>query len=222
MQQPSIYLGSFEIAEPITTLTDILISGVCVYAYITLNQIQSRSRDIQYLRMFFVSMGVATFYGGVVGHALLPHLGFGWKVPGWIISMISVTFLERFSIECTKGLIPPQRQSLFLWINMLELLIFLFLVLSQMRFFWVQVHAGYGILLITGGFLTYVYAQTRQPYLLWFFAGIFWCMVSAIIFASHKGLGVWFNHIDISHVSMALGAYCFFLGGKNKAIWRSI
>ncbi len=215
--QPSIFIGRFELAEPVTVLTDVMVGMVCLYAYRQLKQQTKPLKELAYLRIFFVSMAAATIYGGVVGHGLMPHLSHGWKLPGWLISMISIGFLERTAIAYAQRHVSKRWRQFWLSLNWLELAIFVALVCITLNFKWVEVHAGYGILVVCGGFFGYAWLRFQKKTSLWFLGGVAMCVISAIVFSMQWGLGIWFNHLDVSHVWMALGAWCFYLGGMKVA-----
>ena len=64
-------------------------------AYLKLNALPQRSQVQGLFKYYFLSMSLATFLGGVLGHALLHYVPFYLKLPGWITSMLSVALLER-------------------------------------------------------------------------------------------------------------------------------
>src|ERR1043165_3568967 len=115
--QPSIYPFGIRIDEPIATVTDILVSAVCLYAFFKLTQKKLPGRSQWYFRYYFLLIGIATFLGGVIGHGFLYALSFPWKLPGWTISMLSVALIERSSIERAKPLIDPKVGRFFLILN---------------------------------------------------------------------------------------------------------
>ncbi|MFP4025592.1 MAG: DUF6962 family protein, partial [Thiohalospira sp.] len=66
-EQPSIFIHNIRIDEPVTTLTDLMVSAVCIYAFFKLNKIPLHNKVHLYLRYYFLSMGIATAIGGIVG-----------------------------------------------------------------------------------------------------------------------------------------------------------
>jgi hypothetical protein len=106
-RQPSVFIDGIRIDEPVTSITDILVSVVCFYSLFKLKEPSEDDlvRTVRYyFRRYFLLMGISTFYGGCIGHAFLYMLSFSWKLPGWLLSMISMNFLERAMIEYTKTL----------------------------------------------------------------------------------------------------------------------
>src|SRR5690606_39334043 len=65
-----LFLGSFELAEPIMVLTDLVVAAICFYAFYKLGRTGVASKIRLYLRIYFIGMGLATTFGGIVGHGL--------------------------------------------------------------------------------------------------------------------------------------------------------
>jgi uncharacterized membrane protein len=101
--QPSLYPFGIRIDEPMATITDVLVAFVCFYAYYQLTRKRLPGNSQLYLRYYFLLMGIATFLGGVIGHGFLYALSFPWKLPGWIIGIVSVALIERSSISHAKS-----------------------------------------------------------------------------------------------------------------------
>ena len=211
--QPSIEVWGIQIAEPITSITDVLIAVVCIWAYYKIKKTGSKKKEIQYLKIFFVSMSFATAFGGIIGHAFLHYLSFGWKLPAWLTSMISVAFLERSAIQYARNYIPKKLGTFFAYLNIIELITFIIITFSLLEFRWVEYHSAYGILFIVGGFSAYMFYSHRSKASLLFLIGVFFCVISAVVFTQGWGIDKWFNHMDVSHILMCVGAWAFCKGG---------
>lgn len=208
--QPSIYINAIRIDEPMTTLTDFLVSAVCLYAFFKLSQHSGKSRALTYLRMYFLLMALATFFGGLIGHAFLYAFGFAWKLPGWIISMISVAFIERSAIDYSRIYIKARTVNFFLIVNILELITIMSLTLSSLNFKWVEFHSGYGLLGVVLPFHLYIYLKTKDHGSLLMIVAVGIASIAALIFMTKFSLHTWFNYLDFSHVVMAIGAFVFY------------
>src|SRR5690606_20039098 len=97
--QPSIEVFGITIMEPMVTFTDLWITAVCVYALLRLRKLGKAGKVHRYLLWYFGLMALATFFGGLLGHAFQYAVGLPWKLPGWLISMLSVMAIERASIQ---------------------------------------------------------------------------------------------------------------------------
>ena len=210
--QPSLYLSGLRIDEPINTLTDLIVSAVCFYALIQLKKSGLSGRTQLYFRLYFLLLGTATLLGGIIGHGFLYAFSFAWKLPGWIVSMLSVAFLERSSIEHAKANIPPRVGKFFLVLNIVELLTIMSITIYTLNFEWVEFHSGYGLLAVVLPFHAYTYFKTRDKGSLTILYAVGIACIAALIFMNKLSLGKWFNYIDISHTLMAIAAYIFYRG----------
>ena len=217
--QPSIYLAGIRVDEPITTLTDLLVAAVCLYAFFQIRKIKQESKMRTYLQIYFFSMGLATVLGGLIGHGFLYALPYNdvltvspWKLPGWITSMVSIAMIERASIEYARQHIKPRIGRLFAWINIIELITFMVITFSTLNFFFVEVHSAYGLLIIVAGFNLYTYRKTKSNGSKLFLFAVGVSSISALVFMNEIGIHKWFNHYDISHCLMALSAWLFYKG----------
>lgn len=203
--------GSFVLHEPVTVLTDLLVTVVCWFAYFQLGKLPASRLGLLF-RMYFLTMGLATAYGGIIGHGFIVQLGFAWKVPGWVISMFSVALLERAAIFHAQPLLPQRVGKFFAWLNLVELISLLIIVLYTLNFFFVEAHAAYGMLVVVLSMEVYVFSKTKSTGSRLLIVAVGIAAVAALVhlteFAPHR----WFNHLDLSHVLMALAAWYFYKG----------
>lgn len=195
-----------------TTATDLLVSAVCFYAFYKLTKHAAPGRTQLFFRLYFLLMGIATFLGGLIGHGFLYALSFPWKLPGWIVSMLSVALIERSSIERAKPLIDPRVGRSFLVLNIIELLTIMTVTMTTLNFKWVEFHSGYGLLGVVLPFHAYTYFKTRDRGSLVIIIAVGIASCAALIFMNKISLHEWFNYLDISHIMMAIGAYVFYRG----------
>jgi hypothetical protein len=208
--QPSIYISGLRIDEPITTLTDFLVSVVCLYAFVKLRNHPVKTRTLFFLRYYFLLMCLATFFGGLIGHAFLYALGFAWKLPGWLISMVSVAFIERSAIEYARLHIKTFAGNFFSVLNIIELVTIITITMSTLNFKWVEFHAGYGLLGVVLPFHVYMFLKTKDKGSVLMVIAVIVASLAALIFMTKFTIHTWFNHLDFSHVVMAIGAYVFY------------
>lgn len=208
----SIDLLGVRVDEPVGVATDLLVSAVCWYAYFMLKKQARAGWAHRYFRVYFFWMGVATFLGGMIGHGFLYALSFEWKLPGWVVSMFAVAMIERSSIETAKPLITEKTGKFFLTLNILELASTLVVTMWTLNFKWVEIHSTYGLLGVVLPFHTYTYIKTKDKGSLTIIYAVAITAMAAIVFINRISFGIWFNHLDISHTIMAIGAYVFYRG----------
>jgi hypothetical protein len=212
LPQPSVSWLGIRIDEPINTFTDLLVSAVCYMAYYLLTKRNIPGNTQVYFRMYFLLLGTATLLGGIIGHGFLYAFSFTWKLPGWIVSMLSVAFIERSAIENARPLINQRIGKFFLLLNILELLTIMTITIYTLDFEWVEFHSGYGLLAIVLPFHGYVYYKTRNSGSKIILSAVMIAIVAALIFRNKISLHTWFNYIDISHVLMSIAAFIFYQG----------
>lgn len=211
--QTSIELLGVRIDEPMATLTDIIVASVCFYAYYKLSKKKLPGISQTYFQYYFLLMGIATFLGGVIGHGFLYALSFGWKLPGWVISMFSVALIERSSIAHARPLLKSDKLGkFFLYFNLVELFTIMTITMTTLNFKWVEVHSGYGLLIIVSTFHLFTYLKTKDQGSLTILKAVGITCIGSGFFIFKISFGKWFNYIDISHVFLAVAAYVFYLG----------
>jgi len=215
MAETSIEIFGLLILEPVTSLTDLMVSAVCFFAFTKLIRLNRPEIQFKLINWFFLTMGLATLIGGLIGHAFLYAFSFEWKLPGWLMSMLSISLLERASIEYAKPLLPKKLRIFMDWANIIELLTFMVLTFSTLNFFFVEVHSAFGLLVINTPLHLYVFYKTRSEGSKYMIIAISFAMMSALIFMNEISLHKWFNYLDISHVLMTFGAWFFYQAAKR-------
>jgi hypothetical protein len=217
----TVFLWGIRIDEPVVTATDLLVSFLClIYAY-KIHKSGKTEKTFLYFKIYFFTMGIATFLGGVIGHAFLYLFEsfrgelFYWKLPGWIMSMISIMFVERAAIEHTRIYLNKTIVNSFKVVNIIEFLIFLTLTITTLNFFFVEFHSGYGLMFVVLSLESYLFYKTRNIAGKYILTGIGFAAVAALIFMNEISFHQWFNYISASHVLMAVAATFFYLGAKR-------
>jgi hypothetical protein len=213
--QPSMEIFGILINEPVTTLTDLIVSAVCFYAFFKLSKISQKVPLHQYLKYYFLSMGMATAIGGIIGHAFFYLFSFYWKLPGWWTSMVAINLIERAVIEYARKWVKPKTARFFAILNIIELLTFMILTFSTLNFFFVEVHSAYGLLLFVASFSGFIYFKTKSKGSKLFLIAVLFAAISALFFMNKWSLHMWFNYLDISHTLMAVSAYLFYKGSRE-------
>ncbi len=207
------------IQEPVTTLTDIMITVVCWFVFLRLKPYHFRSIVYRLFRYFFFMMGLATLLGGIFGHAFNYAVGYNLKLPGWICSMIAVMLAERSSIVHARPLLKKQIGELFSVLNIVELATLITAVSVTLNFLFVEVHALYGLLIVFGSFEFFIYRKTKDAgsrYLL-YSVGI--SSIAAFVHISYFTIHPWFNYLDLAHCLMCVSAYVLYLGVRKLKVY---
>lgn len=208
----TIKLFGIRIDEPIVTLTDLLVSVLCfVFAY-KIHQSGKKERTFIYFKIYFLTMGIATLLGGIIGHAFLYAFSFYWKLPGWIMSMISIMFLERAVIEHTRIYLKTSVVKVLGVINILEFITFLTLTIITLDFFFVEFHSGYGLMFVVLSLEGFLFLKTKNQAGKYMLAGVGFAALAALFFMTKISPHRWFDYLCVSHVLMAIAATFFYFG----------
>jgi hypothetical protein len=213
--QPDIEFLGIRLQEPVTTLTDLLVTLVCIYAFWKLGKKENSGQTIYFIRIYFLLMGCSTFFGGLIGHGFQYAFGFEWKLLGWITSMLAVMFIERSAIEYTMNLIPRRTYRFLRWLNIVELVVLMFLAIYYLNFHFVEFHAVWGFMIVVFSFHFFTFIKTKNVGSRWILYGIVVLAFAMFVFNYPVSLHIWFNHNDLSHVLMAIASMLFLEAALN-------
>jgi hypothetical protein len=207
------------IQEPITALTDLLITAVCWYLFAKLRPYKEKSRVYRLFQSFFFMMGLATLLGGIFGHAFNYAVGYLLKLPGWIASMFAVMLAERSAIIHSRPLMKLNIGNFFAVINIIELITLITLTCLTLNFFFVEFHAFYGLLIVFGCFETYVYLKTKDEGAKNMLISVGISAIAAAVHISHFSIHRWFNYLDLAHIIMCVSAFVLYNGVKKITLF---
>lgn len=213
--EPSLHIYSIRIDEPVTTLTDLLVAGVSLFAFFQLLKRPAETRLHHYLRFFFLGMGLSTVMGGLIGHGFLYLFSNEWQLPGWLAGMIAVALLEQASIEQSSKLISPDLCRLLTWLNIIELIIFMAITIMTIDFIFMVIHTAFGLLAIVAPLHIYLRIRTRDPGSIYFLVAIGITAISTPVFINQWSIHHWFNHACICHSLIAVSIWFFYKGAKK-------
>jgi len=222
MIQTSVNILGIRIDEPVATFTDLLVAAVCFYASYRIFRWEEKNDLFFYLKYYFLTMGLATTMGGLLGHGFFYLFPFYLKLPGWLMSMFSVMLIERASIEHVSPLISKRLSKSFKIINLAELCAFVIITYSTLNFFFVEMHTAYGLLFVVGSLQIFNFYRTKNSASKYFLIAVSISALAALIFMNEISLHKWFNHFDISHTIMAFSAYFFYRAAKELRLSRVI
>jgi len=212
--QPSVELLNLRIDEPVTTATDLLMAAICFYAYIRIKKNESTQRIKSYFKYFFLTLGLGTMFGGLLGHAFLYRLAPQWKLLSWIFILISVTVMAHALLELARPLVKPWITRLIGGFNLLLMAFILVYTISTLAFSGVQYYSIFGMIVIVGSFSFYIFQKTGSRGTAMFLVAVGVSLLPAFVFSFKWGLSPWFNHNDISHVVLSMSVVVFYKGAS--------
>ena len=78
-----------------------------------------------------------------------------------------------------------------------------------------EAHAAYGLLVIVFSFEVLIFKIKKAESSIIFLMATGIASLAALVHLSQFTIHPWFNHLDLSHVLMAVSAYVFFLAGRK-------
>jgi len=158
--QPSIEVLNIRIDEPVTTATDILLAGVCVYAFFRIRKLGPTLTVKRYFEYYFLALGLGAFFGGLLGHAFLYQLSPYWKLVSWILILLSVACMVHALLELAKPLVKPAFIRFLLLMNLFILAIALFATVWSLTFSAVKYYTIFGMFIVAGALSYYIFRRT--------------------------------------------------------------
>ena len=216
-QNPTIYIGGLRIDEPVTTLTDFLFAGVCIYAFLNTKE-QKPFIGPNLYRWFFLATGISTIISAVIGHAFLYHFGFGAKIVGWEANVLGASIAPFAAIHHTRSSITETTFKRLLIINYIEVALALILTAYFFTFIVVEVHSAYSLLAMVMVLEICHYKKTKSVLSKQMLIGIGIAVLAVLVHIFKLAASVWFNHMDLSHIIMCISLYTMYRGLKNNKL----
>jgi len=210
-QNPTIYLGALRIDEPVSAFTDIIICLVCFYAFYKTKALEVY-KAISLYRWFFLFTGLSTLVAAIIGHAFLYYFGANAKMYGWLFGIAGTSFAQFAAMYNTRGLIGQPVFKRLILINSIEVIAAFVAVFMSWNFAVVEVHTAYGLLLNVVALEFINYKKTESALSIKVIYGIGIAVLAVLCHIFQFACSVWFNHIDLSHVFMALSMYVIYKG----------
>ena len=210
MEQPSIDFLHLRIDEPITTATDLVLAAICFYAFIRIRELEYAGRVKWYFKYYFLTLGLGTLFGGLLGHAFKYRLSDEWKLFSWVLVLSSVALMAHALVEMAKPLVRPRICRVISRFNLIVFAVALFFTIWSLAFSPVTYYSIYGMLVVVGSFSFYIYRKTGRRGMRLLLSAVLVGLVSVLIFRFQWGLSPWFNHRDVSHVILGISIYSFY------------
>lgn len=212
---PSLLLGSFELREPVTTLTDFLVaitSGIILVYYLRYKG--EKNKNFNLYKFYFLCYAIGMTSAAWLGHGFQAYISPKWKMIGWIMSSIAILFFLFASLNQIENKLGIKGVKLFKTILVIKLLLFVGLILnpSTSSFKIVQIHSTIDLvgLVLPLQFLNFRWNKSKGS--LKIVGAIIYAVIPGIIYSNQISFSKWFNYHDISHVMMAIFIFLMFRG----------
>ena len=206
-------------SEPVTSLTDWLVTGVAWWLGFRLCRIRDDRRQLTFpWGIGFWLIGFGALVGGI-SHAFATYLSEAayfwiWKATIYSIAL-SVTFALAGTISAT---VNADRISRVLHaVNIVVFTAYAIWMLDHSSFRYVILH--YVPVMLTIALLhAWAWSRHRDEAGKWIIAGVVVTLAGAAIQRSGFSIHRWFNHNDLYHIVQVLGLYLLYSGLAGKRL----
>lgn len=197
--------------EPMTVLTDLLLTGWCGYLGGRL-LIRARDRAPRWWGVAFCASAVAALSGGL-WHGLAPQLAAPlaallWSLTLWAIGVASAGFL----VAAAHATLPPRPARWLILVAGGKLLFYLFWSAGRDDFLPALLDYAPTLLLVLLLF-AWRYRSERAAAAPWVGAGILTAFLAAAVQAARLAPHPSFNHNDLYHLLQLLAFWLLYRGG---------
>lgn len=201
------------IAEPLTAITDYILSVAALFFFV---QLRKKAEYFEYIRSwsyFFLFTGISTFFGGLA-HSF--HLKQGTTYQEIWISMqlfggLAIFFAQKGGLESECS---PKRSKFYVKLSGVQFILFTICVLIFFDFKTVVVNSVITLSILLVLYFPKEVRQWNYRYLVTI--GILTSFLTAIVNIKKIILTSWFNQHDLSHVIMFISLLLIYSGIKYK------
>lgn len=207
--QPPLFIGNLRIGEPMTALTDLVVAGVCFVVFWKLRHLP-KSPLWNLFRWHFLFLGLATLWGGIITHAFLYLLNPWWRLPGWISSMVALTCLGMATVQWLAYNQWKRKVAFAAPIFYGELGLVILVTLLTGKFDGAAAHSAVIMLFVMVLFMRANQEQAHPAFRL-MVLGVVGFIASGIAYLAKVSVHTWFNHVDFTHVLLAIDVLIFYM-----------
>jgi len=215
IKNPSIFFGSFEWSEPMTTATDMVLALVCLYGFLRFyNHKGNKTEAFRFFLFYFLCFAIGIGSASIFGHALQAYLTPDWKAIGWSFAGVGIMFMELASLKLISNMIKRSYRYIFLSFIIIHTVCFLGLMLvpETRDFSFSAANSTLGLVFITMPMQIFHGIKKKAKGSWFVVAAIIFGFSPLFVYLLKLGFGRWFNYHDISHLLLAMSSYITFLG----------
>ena len=225
-----IQMFGLNLVEPNAFIGDFILGVFAIYLATKSHQLNSHMPFFKNWKLFFVTLGTGFFLGGI-GHSMFLYFGIYGKYSGWLLSIISVSYLEAaiFSIhpnsEKRKLLLVVSKIKMFVAIS-LEIWVFLNVNLTTepQRGLWVPlINSGIGFIFCLG-YLSHKYQKSITNSFRNLKIALVLMVPAAIIQYLKISIYPWLDRNDIGHFLLAITFFMYWktINGYNNYLEKDL
>lgn len=212
MDKVCLNIFGLDLLEPMTFVTDLLVAVFCFIYYYKIRNIDIKEFDNKYFKLFFIIFGLSTLIAGFA-HIFYNYLGITPHIISWILSGLSIYYIEMCSITFVKSEKIKKYLNHLIYI---QLFLFTFSIIYFKQFQFVKYNSFIGLILfvLILELISLIKSSNKGS---WFIIiGIFFTFLSAIVHSIKFSIHKWFNYNDLSHIFLLLCIYFLYAGAMYK------
>jgi hypothetical protein len=205
-----IFLWGLKIFEPVTILTNFLITGLCIFIFLGLKKYKNYiSRNWS---LFFLFLGISSFVGSF-GHAAHHEWGMlFFNVVSFFnnaLSFISIYFCY-YATTATLSSNKIRPKKIYNYLVIIWFIAMLIITIILNKFLIIKIHAG---LVLTYSLIAHIITYREKLSGSGRIAlGIAISFLSILIHSLRISISEWFNYKDIAHVIMMISLFLMYQG----------
>lgn len=212
----TIYIGDFALHQPVTVLTNCIITVLCFYFYLQLNRSALQNDSIINWKRFFLLLSLASLLGGISHGFFASHEGAGYK-SFWLTMQALNIFSVYRAQQATLHSALAHSDKKYYW-NLsyhTQLILFFVAIFIFQNFLVVIIDTAVGLIPIM---IIHFIDAKKVKESGWIAYGILILFLSAIVNAAKFSFCPYFNYQDIAHVFAMINLTLMFIGIKRKAV----
>ena len=216
---PTVFVGSFEWREPVTTLTDFLVAIVCWTGYYFFSSEKGNaSPSYPWFKKYFLIFAIGMTSAAWGGHGLQAYVTPNVKIIGWACGATGLMFLQLGSLRLIEKQLPQKAKKLLpkwfnlQWILAISLMFYFLSSGIETAFKVTQINsviALWGFVLPMQVFSYYKLKNKTSKIVI---IALLYSVIPGVVYSTQLSVSNWFNYHDISHVLMAIFMTMMFLG----------
>ncbi|MDP1816996.1 MAG: hypothetical protein Q8K92_21255 [Leadbetterella sp.] len=202
------------LSEPMTSLTDLLLSISCFYFFFGLQKFNEASIGQQHWQKFFLFLGFSTLLGALA-HGIFERQNNLFYNSVWLIMQISAGISIFYAQAAAFGQLSNLKvRKLMISLSVLQFVIFL---PSVFYFFDFRVVAFNSLIAMTQMIVVFFPSKIENwVYKTYISFGFFISFLTIYVHSQKLSFSKWFNHNDISHLIMYVSILLIFRGIKYQ------
>jgi hypothetical protein len=212
MIDTTISISGVSIHEPMTVLTDLLITVLAITFYFQLkNKTDGPTRNWSY---FFLLLGLSTFLGACSHAFFAVHDGWQYK-SFWLPMQATNGIAIYYAQQATYSSILESsiNKTKWKWSYVIQLVVFISALFWIHKYIVTIIENAIGLIPIM-----VLHYQYKKPFARMIANGIAISFITAFINLGKLSLHAYFNYNDIAHVFIMISLYVMYKGVRKRTI----